>query len=311
LLGLVNPSWGVATPMWVLDTTHPAALEHIASTAAAIAAWGYRIQKLDFLFAASRLGVRYDRGATRAMALRRGLDAVRAGAGQSSFLLGCGSPLGPAIGVVDAMRIGADVAPYWSNVIDQTVGRGLHALATRNAVRNTLTRAVLDRAWWLNDPDCLMVRDTDTKLTLDEVRVLCTVFGMTDGMVVLSDRLDRVPADRRELIARARALSGGQVEVIDLFERPFPELLVSRHGDRVDVALLNLDDTARPASIDLDRLGLVWPEGAQLREEWTGRPVPVQGGLADLGVVRPHSAHVLVGLRFPDDSEVRPSRPPA
>lgn len=112
LLGLVNPAWGIATPMRVLDTTHPGALDHIAATASTIADWGYRIQKLDFLFAAARLGVRHDRSATRAMALRRGLEAVRSGAGESSFLLGCGCPLGPAVGVVDAMRIGSDVTPY-------------------------------------------------------------------------------------------------------------------------------------------------------------------------------------------------------
>ena len=61
---------------------------------------------------------------------------VAAKAGDDAFLLGCGCPLGPAVGVVDAMRIGADVTPYWSNIIDSTVGRGLHGLATRNAVRN-------------------------------------------------------------------------------------------------------------------------------------------------------------------------------
>ncbi len=39
-------------------------------------------------------GVRADRGATRAQALRRGLEAIREGAGPDAFLLGCGCPLG-------------------------------------------------------------------------------------------------------------------------------------------------------------------------------------------------------------------------
>ena len=311
ILALLNPGWGLTNRMFALDTTNPAVLDHIESTAATIDHWGYRIQKLDFLYAASLPGTRHDRGATRAVALRRGLEAVRRGAGAESFLLGCGCPLGPAVGVVDAMRIGADVTPYWSNFIDSTVGRGLHGLSTRNAVRNAMTRAVLDRAWWLNDPDCLMVRDANTKLTLDEVRVLCTVFGMTNGMVVLSDRLDQVPADRRELVARARELSGGQVEVVDLFEQALPELLVSRHADRVDVAVLNLDDEPRPGSVDLGRLGLATHDGVDFHEAWTGRAVPVRGGMADLGTLPPHSAHVLVGLTFPGDSELDPRAHPA
>ena len=55
----------------------------------------------------------HDPARTRAERLRLGLEAIRAGAGDDAFLLGCGCPLGPAIGVVDGMRIGPDVAPWW------------------------------------------------------------------------------------------------------------------------------------------------------------------------------------------------------
>ena len=79
----------------------------------------------------------------------------------------------PRTGVVDAMRIGADVTPSWTSLLGRTVGRNRHGLATFHALLNTLTRSVLDGAWFLNDPDCLMVRDTDTKLTEDEVRDFC------------------------------------------------------------------------------------------------------------------------------------------
>src|SRR5205823_36073 len=118
-------------------------------------------------------GLRHDRTATRAWALRQGLEAVRAGAGPDGFVLGCGCPLGPAVGVVDAMRIGADVTPSWTTLIGRTAGRNRHALATAHALLNTLTRSALDGAWFLNDPDCLMVRDTDTKLTEPEVQLMC------------------------------------------------------------------------------------------------------------------------------------------
>ena len=155
--------------------------------------WGYRIQKIDFLFAAALPGVRHDRTATRAQALRRGLEAVRAGCGPDGFVLGCGSPLGPSVGLVDAMRIGADVTPSWTTLLGRTVGRNRHALATAHALLNTMTRSMLDGSWFLNDPDCLMVRDTDTRLTEGEVKAMCTVFGMTNGMIVLSDRMDRLP----------------------------------------------------------------------------------------------------------------------
>ena len=300
ILGLLNPGWGLTTSMRVLDTTHPAVIDHLAHVAATIVhEWGYAIQKLDFLYAASLPGVRHDTRATRAQALRRGLEAVRVGAGDEAFLLGCGCPLGPAVGVVDAMRIGADVTPSWTSLLGRTVGRNRHGLATFHALLNTLTRSVLDGAWFLNDPDCLMVRDTDTKLTEDEVRLLCTVFGMTDGMVVLSDRLDRLPPARQAMVAQTRALAGGRPEVVDLFERALPELLLSHHPDgRVDVGLLNLGDQPRAGVVDLARLGLTDRApapggGAPLTEYWTGRPVEVRGTLADVGLLPRHSARVL------------------
>lgn len=297
VLGLFNPGWGLH-PMWVLDTTHPDALAHITEVARVISRdWGYAIQKIDFLFAASHPGVRHDPTATRAQALRRGLDAVRAGAGDDAFVLGCGSPLGPAVGVVDAMRIGADVTPSWTTTLARTVGRNRHALSTANALLNTMTRSAFDGVWFLNDPDCLMVRDTDTKLTEAEVHTMCTVFGLTDGMVVVSDRLDLLPPERQDLVARTLALTGGEVTVVDLFDRALPRVLVARHADRVDIAVVNLGDRPCSGRVDLAAAGIddTWAS-SELREHWTGRAVSSGPGHVDVGEVAPHGCG-LVQLR--------------
>jgi alpha-galactosidase len=45
--------------------------------------------------------------------VRAGFDAVRRGAGDATFLLACGAPLAPVVGLVDGARIGPDVAPRW------------------------------------------------------------------------------------------------------------------------------------------------------------------------------------------------------
>lgn len=289
----LNPWWGVTRKMGVLDTTCPEVLKHLENVARTIRfEWGYAIQKLDFLYAAALPGRRSDGSRARAGSLRLGLEAIRRGAGEDAFLLGCGCPLGPAIGVVDAMRIGADVTPYWTNFLARVVLRNVHGLATRHAILNTLTRAVLDRAWWLNDPDCLMVRDSETTLNEEEVRLLATVFGITDGMIVLSDRLDRLPPARRAMVARARALGGGTPEVVDLFAGPLPELIVNRGPTAISVAVLNLTDRRERRSLDLAAIGLDGPDGV-LREYWTGEERPVRGGTVDLGELPPHSARVI------------------
>lgn len=302
ILGLLNPAWGATRPMWVLDTTRPEVLDHLRHVAQTITGeWGYRIQKLDFLYAASLPGVRFDPSVTRAQALRLGLDAIRHGAGDDAFLLGCGCPLGPAVGVVDAMRIGADVAPEWSPFLGRVVGADLHALSTKNAIRNTLTRAVLDRAWFLNDPDCLMVRDTDTKLNRSEVESLATAIGVTDGMIVVSDAMDKLAADRIEMVGQTIGLGGGQVTVIDLFDDSgparTPHVVVSEQWGHVDVALFNHTEHASTVAVDVGR----FPESARPAvgsdaigtELWTGTSVGLVGSILRVDEVPAHGARVV------------------
>jgi alpha-galactosidase len=291
---LWNPLWGARGNCYALDTTHPAVLDWLRGTFRTLVRdWGYRVLKLDFLFAAALPGYRHDPAATRAAALRRGLEAIRDGAGDDAFLLGCGCPLGPAIGIVDAMRIGPDVAPYWSNAFSRGPAHDLHGLATKHAIRNTLARAFTHRRWWLNDPDCLMVRDTRTQLTLDEVRSLATVIAVTDGMVVLSDRVEQLTAERLDVLMRAVQLAGGQSQVVDLMHADMPELLVARTAERSVVAAFNFDDRPRWREVDLTALGLE-VTGEPLREWWTGAAVPVRGGRAQLGEVPAHGCRVLV-----------------
>lgn len=285
--GCWNPMWSLGRPAYVLDTTREDVLDWLRELARTIVhQWGYRFLKLDFLYAAALPGVRADRDATRAEALRRGLQAIRDGAGDDAFLLGCGCPLGPAIGIVDGMRIGADVAPFWENWISRGPNRGRHGVATVHALRNVLTRAFMHGRLWLNDPDCLMVRASETALTPDEVRTLASAIALTDGMFVLSDRLEALPDERLEWIEQVLPLLGGAARVDDLFERGLPEQLRAVYPGAEAVALFNF--SARPAE---RRLAV--PPGSRVRELWSAAAVPVADGVATLPAVPPHGCRLL------------------
>ena len=292
---LYNPLWGKWGNCYALDTTHPEALDWVRRTFGTIAReWGYRVLKLDFLYAAALPGCRHDPRATRAAALRRGLEAIREAVGDEVFLLGCGCPLAPAIGVVDAMRIGPDVAPFWTNFGSRVPCRDLHGLATKHAIRNTLTRAFMHRQWWLNDPDCLMVRDAETELTADEVRSLATVIAATDGMIVLSDRIDRLSEERLGVLSRTQQLCGGHAHVVDLFRGDLPELVVSRTPERTVVAVFNFADEPRRKQVDLNALEVSSAASGDVVEWWTGAGVPTVDGHVDFEEVPPHGCRVLV-----------------
>lgn len=98
----VGNNWG--GPYFALDTTRPEVLAWLRDLAAAVRGWGYPYLKLDFLLGAALPGVRHDPQISRVAAYRAGLRALREGAGDGAFLLGCGAPLAASAGLVDAMR---------------------------------------------------------------------------------------------------------------------------------------------------------------------------------------------------------------
>jgi len=209
-IGMYNESWGGV--MAVLDTTRPEVLDHLASTAAALVAAGYRYLKLDFTFAAAMPGRYADPTRTPAERVRAGFDAIRRGAGEQTFIVGCGAPIGAVVGAVDAMRIGADVAPWWDapdGLGEALPGYEAATPSTHNAFVNTCTRSFMHRRLWSNDPDCVMLRTGDTRLTSLEAEAWARTVGRSGGLVLLSDDLGRLGPRERRLLDEIVAL--GQV----------------------------------------------------------------------------------------------------
>ncbi|MBW2258660.1 MAG: alpha-galactosidase [Deltaproteobacteria bacterium] len=184
LFSSYNPMWN--TRLYSVDLTHPEVEAWLAETYGALVEAGYDYHKIDFLYAGIRYGTRHDPGRSPVEAYRNGLRVIREALGPERFLLGCGAPLGPSLGYLDAMRISQDVKESWDDWYARWFGRGGGYPTARGALRNVMTRSFLHRRWWLNDPDCLLVRDRNTKLDLHETRLLLTVLGMSGGMLFLS-----------------------------------------------------------------------------------------------------------------------------
>lgn len=294
---LWHPRWNRRHAQLALDCTRPDVQAHLEGLGRTLRHdWGYRVLKLDFCFAAALPGRRDDATMTRAEALRAGLDAIRRGAGDDAVLIGCGLPLGPAVGVVDGMRIGADVSPTWGGRIGRWATSDQGGLSTRIALRNTLTRAFLHGHLWANDPDCVMVRTDRTRLTEAEVRFLVAAVALTDGMIVSSDRLDLVPPERLDLLRLAHELAGGHCRVTDLMQGPEPTTVVSTKAHEVLWGHFHWGDRPARAHVTLggpewDRLGLAVPE--TVVEALTGETLEVRAGRVALGLLDPHDVRVL------------------
>ncbi len=233
---LLRGQWGLpvnAGFLWspwttALDLTKPEALAYCTDVVhTAVHEWGFPFLKLDFLYAAALAGRFQDPTKTRAQVLRLGLEAIRLAAGPEAYLLGCGCPLGPAIGLVDAMRISSDVEGHWAPAqfnLEWPFRNEMSFPAARNSVHNSLTRAPLHRRWWVNDPDCLLLRDT-TRLSLAEVQTMATVAALTGGVLLLSDHLPEVPPERLRIAASLLPVIGKRPYLLDWFDQGTPSHL--------------------------------------------------------------------------------------
>ena len=86
-------------------------------------------------------------------AYRRGLRIVREAIGPDSYLLGCGAPILPSVGLVDAMRVSPDTGPNY-----EPWPPDLAFPSQRTAVLTGAARAWQHGRFWVNDPDCLLAR---------------------------------------------------------------------------------------------------------------------------------------------------------
>jgi alpha-galactosidase len=199
--------WGKT--IYALDTTRPEVKRWLHETVTALRRSGFTYLKIDFLFAAAMPGSRHA-AATPIQAYREGLRTIRRAAGRD-FVLACGAPLLPSVGLVDGMRVGEDTAPYW-----RTRPSGFQGPNAYFALKNALMRQFMHRAFWLNDPDCLLLRARETELAERERELYALAAGALDNMVLVSDKLSLLGAEEKGLFRRTLALRGGRSRVTGL-----------------------------------------------------------------------------------------------
>ena len=142
-------NWGQA--LFALDVTHEGVRRYLADVFAEMQGWGVDYFKLDFLYAGALPGGRRHQ-ASAIEAYRSGLELIRE-ATTGAYLLGCGAPLLPSVGLVDAMRVSPDTAPNW-----EPANGDMSEPAGRAAAATGQGRAWQHGRFWVNDPDCLIVR---------------------------------------------------------------------------------------------------------------------------------------------------------
>ena len=288
-----NPNWDIFNYFYACDTTHPKFQDYVKGVINTfVHELGFGYLKLDFVYAASLCGKAHDMNISSAQRLKLGYSLIRDVAGEKVFILGCGSPLSPAIGYVDGMRIGPDVAPYWMAPYRYYITRDPHALCTKFAIRSILNRAQLHKNLWLNDPDCIMLRQKETKLTIEERMSLINAVIITGGMYFISDDLALLNNIDWKLIDTIDELvqtcHTGKTYPVDIMESKIPEIIYNTSGY---VAFFNFADRPRKKIVQLKGLlkKVILPAN-RLVDIWGNRDIYVYSDHIDLGELKPHES---------------------
>ncbi|NHI92870.1 MAG: alpha-galactosidase [Candidatus Lokiarchaeota archaeon] len=253
---------------YALDCTHPEVQEWIRKLFIKVCKeWGYKYIKIDFIYAAAIEGEHYDKRYTRAQAYRKGLEVIREAVGDDIFILGCGAPLGPAIGMVNGMRVSMDTAPTWDTFLRKLAKKVLRlgvVPTVYSAMHNNILASFYHKKLWLNDPDCVMIRNQNTKLSDIEVQTQISLIGLCNGMFMLSDDFSKVSQERIELIKKFIPLDENLSTALpmDLFESDLetpPTIYALDIKTQVEwkvVGVMNWSNYEITRNLGLNKLGL-------------------------------------------------------
>jgi alpha-galactosidase len=185
------------TPL-ALDSSHPEVLDWLDQLIRKVCAWGYGYLKLDFLYLGGSIGKRY-RDIPREAAYRNAMRVIRRAAGDA-YILACGAPILPSLGLCDGIRVGPDVAPFWLNRPWSVWLNNPNDPSTQNAIRSSIHRL------WLRplvniDPDVVYFRSKNNALKIHESQLLRDL-GLISGFKATSDPPHWMTASEKERLGQ-------------------------------------------------------------------------------------------------------------
>ncbi len=171
--------------------------------------WGFDMVKLDFLYCEAI----YPRnGKSRGRIMCEAMDFLRECC-KDKIILGCGVPLGPAFGVVDACRIGCDAETsfkdkFYVGLTNQEV------ISTRNAMNNAIFRRHLNGRIMANDPDVFFLRNggyKTAKYSDTQKKLLAKVNNMFGSVLFVSDNVAEYDDRQLAILTESYAPFEGKV----------------------------------------------------------------------------------------------------
>lgn len=166
-----------------LDIDNPEVVDYLQLVfSQVIDLWGFDLVKLDFLYGAAPFSTSKE---SRAGRMIRALEMLRELC-KDKLILGCGTPVMPAFGIVDYCRIGCDVS---LDADDKWFMRHAHRerVSTRNAMDDMVYRRQLNGRAYGSDPDVFFLRSKNIKLSTKEREALAKCEALFGNVLLTSD----------------------------------------------------------------------------------------------------------------------------
>jgi hypothetical protein len=251
-------------PLYVLDSTNPAAQEYLRKTYQTLAReWGIRYIKMDFMDDTAVEGVYYRPNTSALQAQRIGLGIIREAVGNDVLLDKDGSVMLNPVGYVDFGRISQDTGHTFE--ASSEAGSGMAA------------RYYMNRNYFVADPDAFSVsrqtvddqswHNSTKPLSQDEAEVSIALSAVSGGMYEIGDDLPTLGSEpdrlglvqNQDLINMARL--GHSSTPLDLMsylpEDRQPSIFFLKESPRQSIAtIFNWTDKARTHTLTLASLGL-------------------------------------------------------
>ena len=275
------------SPHLCLDATHPEVQEWLTNLFTEIKGWGFNYLKLDFLFVGAYEGTHWDKSATGVKALREGLKIIRKSVGDDTYILACGAPVLPVIGVANGYRVGPDIS-YGILGIDILIWPFVKWEA-----RNVATRYFMNGEMFNSDPDVILVGYHS--LSLEEAKTIVNLNVFSNGVLMLGDELSSLTSDRVNLLTNKEILNLTGLEQtakpLDLFEHPDESLKINLLGSSIGltpqlaeiwdlkidenthvVGIFNWGNRRKEISLDFSKIGLN-SQDCEVYDLWEGKKI--------------------------------------
>ncbi|MBR5772159.1 MAG: alpha-galactosidase, partial [Clostridia bacterium] len=210
-----KPEWGCFAwgGAYTIDMYNPEVREYIKHFFDVILHdWGYDMVKLDFLYSQS---IHPRDGKSRGQIMCEALDFLRECVGEDKLFLGCGVPLGPSFGVVDACRISCDVDLVYGGKFYNKLSVNREVPSAQNAINNSMFRRHLNGRVFCNDPDVFFLRKDNLTFTMEQKKLLGKINNLFGDVLFVSDNAGDYDDEAIELVKEFFAPSKAEIISVD------------------------------------------------------------------------------------------------